>query len=91
LPEEPIYFRLSNDAVVFYDGEGVVITPDSSSALYVPADSAVNMTVINRSGIILPMTGGIGTQFYTLCGLLLITAAVCRYMLRRRSERRDNR
>ena len=90
LPEEPIYFRLANDVVTFYNGQGVVITPDDSSALYVPADSAVNMTVINRSGVILPMTGGIGTNAYTLCGILLMVAAVCGYMLRRRRERRDN-
>ncbi|MCR5635617.1 MAG: InlB B-repeat-containing protein [Clostridiales bacterium] len=90
LPEDSIYFRVSDETVIFCDSTGNVITPDDFSGEYVHADSAVNMTVINRSGVLLPMTGGIGTQVYTLCGLALIAAALmCGYMLRRKCERRE--
>ena len=55
-------------------------------------ESKDTVTIINTQipyTCVLPETGGIGTQWYIICGLLFIAAAVMGgYGLRRRSERR---
>lgn len=50
------------------------------------ADSTQFCTVTNKSGYVLPKTGGCGTTPFTAAGLLLTTAAVC--LLYRQYKRR---
>lgn len=57
--------------------------------LFNSAISAVNVT--NSTGAALPETGGFGTTFGTIGGVLLVAAAVCGYGLRRRHEGRGAR
>ena len=44
------------------------------------------VTVINRSGVELPDTGGIGTAVFTVTGLALMAAAGTLLVLKKRKE-----
>jgi LPXTG-motif cell wall-anchored protein len=83
--------RVPSGYSAFYDQQTVRVTTDGSQYFdAVPYDgSGAVITVTNTPAVRLPATGGGGTLWYTLGGLLLITAALLLYSLqfkRRREE-----
>ena len=51
------------------------------------AAGANTVTVVNNAGSVLPSTGGIGTQIFTIVGAILIVCAGVTLIVRRRMER----
>ena len=84
---EDVHFHIEATHVTVYDGSGAALTElkynlddDTNTAVALSVDTGtgtISGTVENRSGQVLPSTGGIGTTiFYTLGALLMIGAAV---------------
>ncbi len=48
------------------------------------------LTVVNRKGSILPITGGIGTTIFYVCGLVMITGAVVLLVVKKRSAQKTS-
>ena len=92
-----IYFALrpkgSSTELMFYDGAGKVISaPNGVSGEYTTGNQLLALTVQNLRGYKLPSTGGAGTVFFILCGLVLVLSPlVYGFSLRRRCERRSKR
>lgn len=70
----PVTHLLTNDSdfAIVTDVEGV------------PTWASGGLTVVNRSGIIIPGTGGIGTLIFTLLGAGVLIGAVCYRVSKRR-------
>ena len=81
-PEEGWYYAVAEAIpagyTATYEGERISITTDGEYFFdAVRYDSSVTaITVTNQPAVRLPSTGGGGTQWYTLGGLLLMAAAV---------------
>lgn len=58
---------------------------DSDSCSFTITDD-VTITAVNSTGYELPSTGGGGTAWFTLAGLLLMTGAAALTLLRRRAK-----
>ena len=83
----PDGYQLPSENFTFTVTDGVVNYVSDNE----PATKGTNITVTNTTGTELPETGGMGTTFLTIGGLLLMAAAVgggC--VLRRRRGREGN-
>ena len=90
-----IFFKLISTentvSLAFCDASGNISnTPRGVTGEYVTGNKILSLTVENLRGYELPSTGGIGTHFYILCGLILVFGPfVYGFSLRRRYERRS--
>ena len=79
--EEPVVITVSKEGVkASYCGKPTDVTTDGKD----PATYTVKIS--NTRGYILPNTGGSGTGWYTLGGILLMTAALLCYIKKRRRK-----
>lgn len=69
----------------YKNGEVPVKKSDSDSCSFTITDD-VTITAVNSTGYELPSTGGGGTAWFTLAGLLLMTGAAALTILRRRAK-----
>ena len=66
-----------------YNDEGKLIKRDTYSQKYTYADTkgtatpGTTLTIVNRKGFTLPVTGGFGTLLFSGIGVLLVLAGVC--------------
>ena len=72
-------------AVLFMNGEQELKTENGSCTIEKITDN-VTITAVNSTGYELPSTGGGGTVWFTLAGLLLMTGAAALTILRRRAK-----
>ena len=70
-------------SVLFKEGEALKANGDSCTFTIT---SNVTITAENHTGYQLPSTGGMGTGWFTLAGLLLMTGAAALTLLRRRAK-----
>ncbi|MDO4324249.1 MAG: prealbumin-like fold domain-containing protein, partial [Lachnospiraceae bacterium] len=98
------YYRIINDLSFKVDAgaedpRAVIIATGSASNIAISyktdssgGETAYTVKVINRSGVELPETGGIGTLPYTSggAGLILLSCLMYGYSLRRKRERRSD-
>lgn len=96
--EEPVYFKLVYEANAIKakrcDASGNFISSWPGELMVV--DGADNLSIIfevkNKSGFVLPETGGKGTGGYIVVGMILLSCYVVLsgYRVRHRLERREN-
>lgn len=66
-----------------YDKDGKLIGRDTNTQTYTYADTkgeatpGTTLTIVNRKGFTLPVTGGFGTLLFSGIGVLLVLAGVC--------------
>ncbi len=72
-------------AVLFMNGEQELKTENGSCTIEKITDN-VTITAVNSTGYELPSTGGLGTVWFTLAGILLMTGAAALTILRRRAK-----
>lgn len=72
-------------AVLFMNGEQELKTENGSCKIEKITDD-VTITAVNSTGYELPSTGGGGTAWFTLAGILLMTGAAALTILRRRAK-----
>ena len=72
-------------AVLFMNGEQELKTENGSCKIE-KITGDVTITAVNSTGYELPSTGGGGTAWFTLAGLLLMTGAAALTLLRRRAK-----
>lgn len=66
-----------------YDEDGKLIGRDTNTQTYTYADTkgeatpGTTLTIVNRKGFTLPVTGGFGTLLFSGIGVLLVLAGVC--------------
>ena len=72
-------------AVLFMNGEQELKTENGSCTIEKITDN-VTITAVNSTGYELPSTGGLGTVWFTLAGILLMTGAAALTLLRRRAK-----
>ena len=66
-----------------YDEDGKLIGRDTNTQTYTYADTkgkatpSETLTIVNRKGFTLPVTGGFGTLLFSGIGVLLVLAGVC--------------
>lgn len=72
-------------AVLFMNGEQELKTENGSCKIEKITDD-VTITAVNSTGYELPSTGGLGTVWFTLAGILLMTGAAALTLLRRRAK-----
>lgn len=85
------YYRLT-EKIYFTIADGVVSATQGKGVTYWHFDAATDespacIVVTNVAGQELPKTGGMGTQFGTLVGLLMMASSLYVIMLRRKRER----
>ncbi len=66
--------------------EGGSQSVSGRDVIYNSSTQTFTLVITNTNGVELPMTGGPGTMAYTLTGAMLMLAAVCVLVLRRRWE-----
>lgn len=49
-------------------------------------DGDVQLTVVNNTDFNLPQTGGIGTWMFTICGAVIVVAAIGLILIRRKKS-----
>ncbi|MCQ2567878.1 MAG: InlB B-repeat-containing protein, partial [Mogibacterium sp.] len=77
--------------VVIINKKAEITITSGSDIARVDSSDKDKLIISNKSGTPLPLTGGLGTQIYTLGGILLIIAAASMYGFRmRRRGRRSN-
>lgn len=64
---------------------GEVLLQNGDSCSFIITDD-VTITAVNSTGYELPSTGGLGTVWFTLAGILLMTGAAALTILRRRAK-----
>ena len=72
-------------AVLFMNGEQELKTENGSCKIE-KITGDVTITAVNSTGYELPSTGGAGTVWFTLAGILLMTGAAALTILRRRAK-----
>lgn len=72
-------------AVLFMNGEQELKTENGSCKIE-KITGDVTITAVNSTGYELPSTGGLGTVWFTLAGILLMTGAAALTILRRRAK-----
>lgn len=72
-------------AVLFMNGEQELKTENGSCKIE-KITGDVTITAVNSTGYELPSTGGLGTGWFTLAGILLMTGAAALTILRRRAK-----
>ena len=75
------YNLLTEDIVIVIDAEGNA-TVSGASELFSASNSKI--TVVNKSGTVLPSTGGIGTTIFYVIGAILVLGAGILLVTRRR-------
>ncbi|MCD7763299.1 MAG: LPXTG cell wall anchor domain-containing protein [Lachnospiraceae bacterium] len=84
------YTTLSNlTAACRIDGSSTIDYPDIGSISAVANTGTVSATVVNKAGVVLPSTGGIGTTIFYIVGSVLVLLAVV--LLITRSRMRGHR
>ena len=80
--------EISHDGytVLIKDGNQTLFTGDSG---VISLNGHQTITVVNNAGTVLPETGGTGTLPYTLCGAIIMLAAVMYGYGWRKRERRS--
>ncbi len=82
------YQQLSSPITISWNESGILTAYYDTTALTNIDQDTNTITVTNSTGAILPETGGVGTTYMTIGGLLLIAAAVGGgYGLKRRQRR----
>lgn len=72
-------------SVSYKNGKVPLEKSDSDSCSFIITDD-VTITAVNSTGYELPSTGGAGTVWFTLAGILLMTGAAALTLLRRRAK-----
>lgn len=72
-------------AVLFLNGEQELKTENGSCTIE-KITGDITITAVNSTGYELPSTGGVGTGWFTLAGILLMTGAAALTILRRRAR-----
>ena len=86
LLSEPVHFKISAD----YNEDGSNYTSVTVTVGEDAASNTLSTNVVNRSGVTLPETGGVGTTiFYVLGGLLVVGAGVV-LITRKRMGKSEN-
>lgn len=79
--DKPIVFTV---AATIEDGELTSISIDNDTLSSTGGSGVINTTIENRSGLLLPSTGGRGTQLFVVCGAALMAIAGATYLIYRR-------
>ena len=61
-------------------------TTTNFTATLEPDDASVNTNIVNRTGVVLPDTGGIGTTIFYIVGGVLVVAAAILLITKRRMK-----
>lgn len=72
----------TEECVWTYWTDGAVVSGNAENALV--SNGVICLSVVNSSGSELPETGGIGTVFFTVSGVLLMAGAAVAFLLRRK-------
>lgn len=87
LADDPKLTNLEAD-VVKADGsaytEQEIIDGNIASFTVTKADGNMSTKIVNKAGILLPSTGGIGTTMFYIIGAVLVLAAIVLFVTRRR-------
>ncbi len=76
----------------FYDEDGNLVKEEAQSSTTKTVEKNLNslnanaLKIVNRTGVELPSTGGIGTTIFYIIGGLLIVAAVVFFVVRRKAD-----
>lgn len=88
--ESPIALQITDRTLILSDSSLPAGVSSDGGALQPNGETLYTITVPNafNGGPVFPETGGCGTFIYILSGLLLLAAAVCGYIIKRRREER---